>query len=69
MGRGQNFSLLHLESVGSAMGLLVVREVGLGLRHLAREDSRREVGLVPGAGGFSKVKKRLEGVVMSFHLP
>lgn len=66
MWEGLNFSLLRLELVGSAMDLLVMREPSLGrrLRLLARE-----VGLVLGAGGLSKAKKRLEGAVMSFHPP
>jgi hypothetical protein len=48
------------------MDLLVTRETSLGLR---LRLLAREVGLVLGAGGLSKVKKRLEGVVMSSHLP
>lgn len=52
------------------MGLLAMKEVSLGQWFLAREGSRRKLGLVHGVGGFSKVKERLdlEGVAMSFHL-
>lgn len=52
------------------MGLLAMKEVSLGQWFLAREGSRRKLGLVHGVGGFSKVKERLglEGVVMSSHL-
>jgi hypothetical protein len=65
---GLNFSPLRLELAGSAMDLSVTREPSLGRLRLS-VSARGGVGLALGAGGLSKAKKRLEGLVMSSHLP
>lgn len=53
------------------MGLSATRDQD-SLEPLLRarnQVSRREAGLVLGAGRLSKLKERLEAAVMSFHLP